>query len=129
VTLCRAVVERPAAADRLAALFRPDSALAGPADSPLRGTFASTESMVAYARQHLEFWAEPTPVVDAPVLFVIGGQDHLVHPRAVRLAAAEFPAGRCLELTDAGHFAVETHADHVAGLVQGFTLACEAAGH
>jgi pimeloyl-ACP methyl ester carboxylesterase len=114
--LCRGVDRRPETADVLKNMFQPK----GPSD--LRKPFTSGPALVAYARQHLDFWSRQadTPPVDVPILVVAAADDEVVSAAGARL-----PGARYTEIAGAGHHALFEHPDRVAGLVEGFVLAAD----
>lgn len=132
--LCRAVDRRPEAAGRLKDMFQPGAfggAQAGGGmalDTAVRKPFASGPALIAYARQHLDFWALDATVdtaVDVPILAVAAEHDEIVSPHGVQVAARRFPTARYTEIAGAGHHALFEHADRVAGLIEGFVLHVE----
>jgi pimeloyl-ACP methyl ester carboxylesterase len=122
--LCRAVSAHPQSAERLRQWFQPDAHPGAP-DTGVRTTFGSAPALVAYARQHLEFWAQPPTPAAVPTLFVSGARDEIINPAAIHHAAKDFPLAVHAELAEAGHDALDRQADRVAGLIDGFTLAAE----
>ncbi|MCO1593992.1 alpha/beta hydrolase [Micromonospora sp. RHAY321] len=131
--LCRAVNRRPENASRLREMFQPGTVTASGAntavqDNAVRRAFGSADALVAYAQQHLEFWAEDftwEATAEVPVLFVSGERDEIVSTEATRAAAKMFPGAAHVVLPAVGHFALVDQAERVAGLVEGFTLAAE----
>jgi pimeloyl-ACP methyl ester carboxylesterase len=139
--ICRAVDRQPAAAARLRRLFDSggfgevpagaagaNGAVAGvpPASlaAAVRRPFLSDSSLIAYARQHLDFWEhDPTgnaANVTVPALFIAAEHDEIVSPAAIRDAAQRFPAACYQEIAGASHYALFEQADLVAMLIGDF---------
>lgn len=133
--VCRALLDRPALADRLVTLFtttddqpgqssadavlaRPDPELA----REIRRPFASGTALLAYARQLVEFWAhdELRPTGEIPTLFLIGDRDEIVAPAAERAAAANFPGALHGEFALGSHYLMYEQPQLVADVIADF---------
>lgn len=112
--LCRAVDRRPETAPRLRQLV----------GTGAWKPFSTDAGLVAYAREHLDFWRrdpfEGAGDVRVPTLFVGAERDEIVSPAGVQLAAERFPGARYVELAGATHFALNERPDVVAELVEDF---------
>jgi pimeloyl-ACP methyl ester carboxylesterase len=138
--LLRAVHGQPRIADRLIAVLRAQRAAGGASQvgipDELRESsglpFLDTPNLLAYAAQHLDFWADD-PLADAavrdldvPLTVICGAVDVVVAPADVRTVAARFAQAK-VEVVDAGHFALHTHAAEVARVIETHLDAVEAA--
>ncbi|MQA96262.1 MAG: hypothetical protein GEV11_17045 [Streptosporangiales bacterium] len=121
--LCRAVDRRHEDAARLLPLLDGDGAAAGAPPELAEAVglpFSSAPALVAYARQHLAFWAyDPLPQaaqVQVPIVFAAATKDTVIAPEGVRHAAACFPTARYVELP-ATHYAPHDDPEAVARLI------------
>jgi pimeloyl-ACP methyl ester carboxylesterase len=129
--LLHAVDDRPRMAARLVTVLRAQRAAAGasPAGMPdqLREScalpFVDAPSLIAYATAHLGFWADDPLTEPAvrrltlPITAISGGTDPVVAAADVRSVVAALGHTR-VEIVDAGHFALYTHADAVVELIE-----------
>lgn len=133
--ICRTVDQRPDAAARVRQVFGLSGfgqAVAGadgampPASliASVRRPFISDSSLVAYARQHLDFWERDSTGnaadVTIPILFIAAEHDEVVSRAAVRDAARRFPTARYEEIAGASHYALFEEADLVATMIENF---------
>lgn len=64
------------------------------------------------------------PALAMPSLWLAGRRDRVVHPDAMREAAALAPGGRFVQVERAGHAPFLTHADAVADAIEDFVAGC-----
>jgi len=86
--------------------------------------FRDGATVVRYAHQLLDFWSHQVerraPEVKAPVLFVGAERDRIASPRMSQEVARRFPAGRCVQLLGATHYAFHDRPALVAELMETF---------
>jgi pimeloyl-ACP methyl ester carboxylesterase len=86
--------------------------------------FATTDRMLRYAQQMLDFWSfdarTPAGRVDVPVLLLGGQYDTVASPESSRTAAALFRHARYVELAGGNHYSLYEHPGPVADLLTRF---------
>ncbi|MFF2625455.1 alpha/beta fold hydrolase [Kitasatospora griseola] len=143
--MCRAVTARPVLADVMRRMLggelgeRPDftaepdpgrwaeQVLALPAEDlaeDLRRPFADGPTLLAYARQLLDFWSRDPLAhaerVTVPVLAVTGELDRIAAPDRLARDIGRFPAGQHVRLPGATHHALHDRPHELAALLTEF---------
>ena len=88
----------------------------------VRRPFRDAATLIAYARQHLEFWSHDETAmaseIGVPTLGLAGEHDRIVSPAGFRAALARFPTSRFETIGGATHYCFHERPDAVAAWIE-----------